>query len=87
MDNKQNFIKTFKPHEKAHEKAPEFIKSDVIIDIDEIAKLAKSGENITEYTTKDGTKKRQIKLQLLLSKENQYYFQLNNYKPKTDNPS
>jgi hypothetical protein len=82
QDNKQNFIKTFKPHEKA----PEFIKSDVIIDIDEIAKLAKSGENITEYTAKDGTKKRQIKLQLLLSKENQYYFQLNNYKPKTDNP-
>lgn len=79
MENrKQSIIRTFKPSAKA----PDFIKSDIIIDIDEIDKLVKSGENISEYEAKDGTKKRQIKLQLLISKEGEYYFQFNNYKKK-----
>lgn len=75
MEKKVSFIKTFKPHEKA----PEFIKADVIINIDEFAQMVKSGENISTYE-KDGKSIRQIKLQLLEAKDGGYYFQFNNYK-------
>lgn len=80
---KANFIKTFKKSEKA----PEFVLGKAIINIDEFAAFVKAGEHISEYKDKNEKVNRQVKLDILKSKEGDIYFTIDTYqKPQTENP-
>lgn len=85
MENSKTFLKGlrfFTPNEKA----PDFVKANVKLDLKEFFDFVSSDEIkalYTEYTPKGSDKKvKQLPLQLLSSKDGGYYFQIDTYKPK-----
>ena len=64
-----------------NEKSPDFVICNIVITLDELNHFIKeNADYLTEYNGK-----KQIKLQLLKSKEGKLYANLDNYRPKTDN--
>jgi hypothetical protein len=80
---KASFIRVF----KRSEKMPDFVLGNLVINVDEFATFVKEGKYITEYKDKDGKVSRQVKMQLLKSKEGDLYFNIDTYvKSESDNP-
>lgn len=62
---------------KPNEKAPEFVKGNVSIKVDEFMKTLHANTNAAGY----------VNLDLLKSKKGTFYFKVNNYKPKVEEPT
>lgn len=63
-----------------HPNAPEFVIADLVLTLDDLYAWAKSNpDTVSEYQGK-----KQVKLQILRSKDGAPYAKLNTYKPKQD---
>lgn len=67
------------------ESAPEFVLGTLIIDPNEFFAFVKENPDyISEYTSKEGVKSKQLKLNILKSKDGRIYFTVDTYKQQND---
>jgi hypothetical protein len=78
------YPKGFRTFER-RESAPDFVLGTLIINPNEFFAWVKENPGfISEYTSKDGQVSKQLKLNILKSKDGRVNFTVDNYKPQND---
>ncbi len=78
------YVKGFRTFER-RESAPEFVLGTLIINPNEFFAFVKENpEFISEYTSKDGVLSKQLKLNILKSKDGRINFTVDTYKKQDD---
>ena len=78
------YPKGFRTFER-RENAPDFVLGTLIINPNEFFAWVKENPNfISDYTSKDGVKSKQLKLNILKSQKGGINFTVDTYKPKDD---